>query len=111
MISQSNRKKVFELILNTDGAFEFAINSNEGIIPFLNEIWDLRSMPSEDNRFQDAERDIIQHTINNDDWDWKELFEVRLKLLESENKFNKFLETLFLPKLGFNSEVHHHLCC
>lgn len=98
MISQSRRRDILELILNTNEAFEFANNRDEGIIPFLNEIWDLKSMPSEDNRFPNAERDIIQHTINNDDWDWLELFEVRLKLLESEDKFTKFLEVFLSPK-------------
>lgn len=77
MISQSNRKKILDLILETDGAFEFSINSGEGIIPFLNEIWDLKSMPSEDSRFNNAEQDIVQHTINNNDWDYEELFENR----------------------------------
>lgn len=101
MISQSSRKKVLDLILNTDGAFEFS-NSTEGIIPFLNEIWDLKSMPSEDIRFSNAEQDIIQHTINNDDWSWSELFEERLKVIDSEDKTIKFLEVFLLPKYQGN---------
>lgn len=104
MINESNRKKILDFILNTKGAFEFASNRNEGIIPFLNEIWDLKSMPSEDNRFNNAEQDIIQHTINNDDWDWRELFEVRLKIIESEDKFIKFLEVFLLPNYQKNLE-------
>lgn len=98
MISTSSRKKILDLILNAEGAFEFANDINEGIIPFLNEIWDLKSMPSEDNRFTNAEQDIIQHTINNDDWDWNELFEVRLNIIKSEDKFTNFLEVFLLPK-------------
>ncbi|QQA75160.1 AAA family ATPase [Pectobacterium parmentieri] len=104
MISQSNREKVLGLILNTDGAFSFASNKDEGIIPFLNEIWDLSSMPSEDERFNNAEQDIIQHTINNNDWSLKELFEGRLKLLENESDFVKFLELFFSPKYQINKE-------
>ncbi|WP_339098624.1 AAA family ATPase [Pectobacterium brasiliense] len=104
MINQSNRKKVLELILSADGAFEFANNRDKGIIPFLNEIWDLNSMPSEDNRFNNAERDIIQHTINNDDWSWQELFEDRLKLLDSEDKFIKFIEVFLSPKYQNSAE-------
>lgn len=105
MISLSNRKKVLALILSADGAFEFANNRSEGIVPFLNEIWDLESMPSEDIRYRNAEQDIIQHTINNDDWDWKELFERRLRLLESEDTFTKFIEIFLLPKYQSNAEV------
>jgi predicted ATPase len=105
MISQSNREKVLDLILKTEGAFEFAANRDEGIIPFLNEIWDLKSMPSEDDRFNNAERDIIQHTINNDDWDWQELFKRRLKLPESEDKFTKFIEVFLSPKYQSNADA------
>lgn len=98
MINESNRKKILDLILNAKRTFEFANNRDEGIIPFLNEIWDLKSMPSEDNRFRNAEQDIIQHTINNDDWDLRELFEERLKLIENEDNFAKFIEIFLLPK-------------
>ncbi|WP_342639070.1 hypothetical protein [Vibrio metschnikovii] len=98
MISTSNRELIIELLLNTKGTFEFSKNYDDGIIPFLNEIWDLRTMPSEDRRFNNAEQDVIQHTINNDDWDLKYLFIDRLKLLENDEKFTKFLETFLLPK-------------
>lgn len=98
MISTPSKAKIFELIFSATNAFKFVNNKDRGIIPFLNEIWDLKSMPSEDRRFQNAEQDIIQHTINNNDWDLQELFKVRLNLLESEEKFIKFLEVFLLPK-------------
>ncbi len=98
MINESNRKRILELILNTKGAFEFSNNYDDGIIPFLNEIWDLKSMPSEDQRFSNAEQDVFQHTINNDDWDLEFLFIDRLKLTDSEDIFKKFLEIFLLPK-------------
>ncbi|KAA0932908.1 AAA family ATPase [Psychrobacter sp. ANT_H59] len=109
MINQTNRKKILDLILNLKGVFEFANNRDEGIIPFLNEIWDLQSMPSEDNRFSNAEQDIIQHTINNDDLSWHELFEKRLGLTQQEDKFTKFLEVFLLPKYQNNLEDIHYL--
>ncbi|ACH64789.1 conserved hypothetical protein (plasmid) [Aliivibrio fischeri MJ11] len=102
MINSSNRDIIFELILNTEGAFDFSNNFDNGIIPFLNEIWNLKSMPSEDNRFSNAEQDVYQHTINNDDWDLNYLFRDRLKLIENDEKFNKFLE-VFLSKKYQNS--------
>ncbi|MYF30483.1 MAG: abortive infection family protein [Gammaproteobacteria bacterium] len=39
---------------------------------FLGRIFDLKSMPSHDSRFDTAEGDIWQHRFNNDDWpqDW-----------------------------------------
>lgn len=38
-------------------------------LSFLKRIYNLSSMPSNDGRFTTAEGDIIQHTINNYDWD------------------------------------------
>ncbi|EKO3588456.1 AbiJ-related protein [Vibrio metschnikovii] len=109
MISTSNRELIIELLLNTKGTFEFSKNYDDGIIPFLNEIWDLRTMPSEDRRFNNAEQDVIQHTINNDDWDLKYLFIDRLKLLENDEKFTKFLETFLLPKFQSDPTDVFHL--
>lgn len=98
MINETNRKLILELVLNTEQAFDFSNNYDDGIIPFLNEIWDLKSMPSEDFRFSNAEQDVFQHTVNNDDWDLTYLFIDRLKLIENEDIFKRFLEIFFLPK-------------
>lgn len=39
---------------------------------FLNRLYDLSSLPSDDGRFSDASGDIWQHRVNNSDWesDW-----------------------------------------
>lgn len=107
-MNSSIRKIILDLIIATEGSFDFANNRDEGFIPFLNEIWDLKSMPSEDSRFKNAEGDIIQHTINNDDWDYHELFEQRLKLLDDETKFIKFLEVFLLPKYQTSPEQTYY---
>jgi hypothetical protein len=41
-------------------------------VQFLSRIWDLSSLPTTDSRYKDAEGDIWQHCINNNDWeiDW-----------------------------------------
>ncbi len=38
-------------------------------IEFLSRLYDLQQLPSTDDRYEDAERDIFQHRINNEDWD------------------------------------------
>ncbi len=38
-------------------------------VEFLSRIFDLKSLPSFDSRFDDAAGDIWKHCINNDDWD------------------------------------------
>lgn len=107
-MNSSIRKIILDLIIAKEGSFDFANNRDEGFIPFLNEIWELKSMPSEDSRFKNAEGDIIQHTINNDDWDYHELFEQRLKLVDDETKFIKFLEIFLLPKYQTSPEQTYY---
>ena len=72
---------------------EKLISDEEKWMDFLNSIWDLRAMPSTDDRYTNAYDDIIQHTVNNDDWKLDELFLEILKLLEDDKKFIKFIET------------------
>ena len=68
------------------------------LIPFLKRIWPLSHMPSTDNRFKDAEGDIWQHTVNNEDWSFSELLYERLKIVEiPDEQFARFLETRVHP--------------
>ena len=53
---------------------ELFFNDRDWVDYFLNEIWDLKAMPSEDDRFPDDYGDIIQHMINNSDWEMDYLF-------------------------------------
>jgi hypothetical protein len=45
------------------------------MIPFLKRVWPLESMPSEDSRFENAEGDIWQHTVNNYGYDESQLYQ------------------------------------
>jgi len=83
---------------------EKLIFDEEKWMDFLNSIWDLRTMPSTDNRYTNAYDDIIQHTVNNDDWELDELFLDILKLLEDDDKFIKFIENLVNPKFRKNED-------
>lgn len=67
-------------------------------VRFLERLFDLSAMPSFDSRFENAEQDIWQHCINNDDWplDW----------VYADERFN--LYTLAQEKfLEFAAEVLH----
>ena len=68
-------------------------------IDFLKRIYDLNSLPSYDNRFENAEGDIWQHTINNDDYEDGWIFEdERFKLLNGDDEvLLKFLCAVFHP--------------
>jgi hypothetical protein len=60
-ISEITRKDIVDIIIlrqiNLYGRLEE--------IEFLERLWNLDTVPSTDNRFQDAHDDICQHTINN----------------------------------------------
>ena len=68
-------------------------------LDFLKRIYDLKALPSHDNRFDDAEGDIWQHTINNDDYENGWIFEdERFGLLNGEDEvLLKFLCAVFHP--------------
>lgn len=102
-LSKKVRSKIFKAILNSDNPFFFA--DQDALIPFLREIWDLRSMPSTDSRFKDAEGDIYQHTVNNNDWDLDYLFIDRLGVLDDNDRFIKFLETFMKPEYQITSDT------
>lgn len=68
-------------------------------IGFLKRLYKLDQMPSTDSRFQNAEDDIWQHTVNNDDWGYYWIFEdSRFNL--SDGNDDKFL-------LDFLCEIFH----
>lgn len=99
VISLESKKSIYKILIQTktpfiDDDYNGFTNTN---FTFLNSIWNLSEMPSEDARYTNAEGDIYQHMINNNDWDFNYLFEKRLKLYETDEIFIKFLETVISP--------------
>lgn len=74
-------------------------------LDFLKRIYDLKALPSYDNRFDDAEGDIWQHTICNDDYDEGWFFEdERFGLLNGEDEvLLQFLCAVFHPAVRAES--------
>lgn len=72
-------------------------------IEFLKRLYDLKNMESLDSRFPDAEGDIWQHTVNNDDYPFCWVFEdVRFLLLNgSDEMYLKFICEIFHPTVRF----------
>lgn len=68
-------------------------------IEFLKRLYDLKSLPSYDSRYPDAESDIWQHTINNDDYPFCWVFEdERFQLKKGRDEtYLKFLCEIFHP--------------
>lgn len=95
-LSKQTKSRIFNAILER-GDFLGNYGRNDGIIDFLNLIWPLKDMPSEDDRFENAEGDAGQHLINNNDWEYDYLFLTRFNLLGDNDYFNKFIEVVVSP--------------
>ena len=99
------------IALFKDGFIEYDWLSNEqkcfysyhgrlSEIEFLKKLYPLNKMPSDDPRFENAESDIRQHTINNSDWksDWV-FKDDRFELFKgSDNALLDFLCAVFRPE-------------
>ncbi len=97
MQNESLRQKVIQSVISTPG-FLGKYSEHDGILTFLNRIWNLKQLPSEDSRFKNAYEDAFQHLVNNDDWELEYVFEERFDLLKGdEHFFASFLETVVHP--------------
>jgi hypothetical protein len=72
-------------------------------LEFLKRLYDLKAMPSFDSRFPDAESDIIQHTVNNDDYPFCWVFtDERFHLKNgSDEVYLKFICEIFHPAVRY----------
>lgn len=106
-ISQLTKRDIFDIFQNgLDLGYFF--DTDKVIYPyygcleeieFLKRLYDLKSLPSYDSRYPDAESDIWQHTINNDDYPFCWVFEdERLQLKNGRDEtYLKFLCEIFHP--------------
>ncbi len=67
---------------------------------FLGKLYSLKNMPSNDNRVNNAEEDIINHTSINNDWDANWIFDDnRFNLIEcSDTEYLSFICAVFHPE-------------
>lgn len=106
-ISEITRRDVFNLFLygidkNTDFGTELLHYNYSGKLSeldFLKRIYNLEQLPSYDGRYLNAEGDIWQHTVNNDDYQKGWAFDdERFKLSNGDDEiFLKFLCAVFHP--------------
>lgn len=105
-ITELTRYTIVDALLMRPTSF----NGNMDFIDFLKRVWNLASMPSTDRRFDNAEGDIWQHMINNNDWEYTFLLYDYLQLRScSDDVFLKFVETAVHPMVGDADEVADRL--
>lgn len=100
-ISKGIKSKLYNK-LKKDSDFLDELENENTFFLFLRSIWDIDSMPSTDDRFKNATEDILQHMIRNNDWDYDTLFMEKLELLEQNEKFILFIETVVSPQFRKN---------
>lgn len=107
-ISQQTRRNILDFI-QVEG-FWWAGRLEE--IDFLSRIFDLSKLPSSDSRFENAEGDIWQHRVNNNDWPDNWIFnDTRFDLLHCDDAiFINFLCEMLHPIVRTdNTEINKML--
>lgn len=100
-ITEVTRRDIIDYLLLRDVPFYGRLD----LISFLKRVWNLSSMRSTDHRFTNAEGDIWQHMVMNDDWDNTFLLTNYLDLLNcNDDIFLSFLQQTLHP-LVINTET------
>ncbi len=93
-ISEVTRRDIVDGLLLSNEPFYGRLD----LVSFLKRVWPLKSMPSTDYRFHDAEGDIWQHMVRNSDWSDSELLYSRLGITDiPDEQFAQFVETCIHP--------------
>jgi AbiJ-like protein/TIR domain-containing protein len=93
-ISVITRRDIIDYLLLRDIPFHGRLD----IVSFLKRVWDLSAIHSTDSRFSNAEGDIWQHMINNNDWEYDYLLITYLELLNcNDDVFLFFLQQTVHP--------------
>lgn len=95
VIKRSTKKNIFDHFNMEQINFCGRMNDKE----FLERLYDLKKLPSNDSRYEDAAGDIWQHTVNNYDLQGNWVFEDgRFELLDgSDETFLKFIGEMAHP--------------
>lgn len=74
-------------------------------VDFLDQIWNLHLLNSDDPRYKDAYGDADQHLRKNSDWDEEYTFLTRFGLLKStDDTYYKFLNMVVAPEVRGSEE-------
>ncbi|RTZ10951.1 AAA family ATPase [Flavobacterium sp. GSP27] len=74
-------------------------DSDENIIKFLDEMLNLKALPSEDSRFSNAYDDAYQHLVNNYDWEYEYVLTERFNIIDNNEIFIEFLNKIIHPSI------------
>lgn len=93
-ITEVTRRNIIDALLLDKEPFYGRLD----LVGFLRRVWPLKDMPSTDYRFENAEGDIWQHMVRNEDWTNEDLLYSKLDVLDMpDERFAKFLEECVHP--------------
>lgn len=106
-ISETTRRNIIDFIRVENLVWHGRLDP----INFLKRVFDLSKLPSTDSRYSNADGDIWQHTLNNDDWesDWVYDYPPFDLLRGSEEVFLNFLCEMLHPVVRSDSTEVAHL--
>ena len=112
MLSEITRSGIMEVLEDGYKSSEFVYYGILNEIKFFKRIYQLTELPSTDKRFAHAERDIYQHLVANEDWEWNWFYDSyndNFDLVANDQKFLIFLAEIFHPTVrGSKSDNSHN---
>lgn len=104
-IKEEQRIAIIKFIISQPLFLGDLRNEEGGVVAFLELIWELRAMSSEDNRFHTAYEDAWQHLVRNDDWEYEYVFLDRFPSTYRDfEAFKKFVSFSVHPSLFSKEE-------
>jgi hypothetical protein len=101
-ISEKVKKELLKVLLQQKDLF--GEKDELFIVNLLDLLFDLRSLPSQDNRYKNAYEDTNQHFVNNNDWELDYLLQERFSIVENDDIFTNFLNYIISPDIRGNED-------
>ena len=96
-LSQKLKLDILKVLLSENGLFGIPNDDGSNIIKFLDDMLNLKTLPSEDSRYNNAYDDAYQHLVNNDDWEYDYVLTERFNVVENTETFIDFLNRIIHP--------------
>ena len=109
-LTKKIRLDILRVLLSEQDLFGKPLK-NTNIIKFLDEMLDLKSLPSEDDRYSNAYDDAFQHLVNNYDWEYEYVLTDRFNIIDDPDIFINFLNRVIHPNVRVNEDdiTRYHL--
>lgn len=103
-LTYKTKQHILKILLSENDLFKPPFSENN-IIDFLDEIFNLKALPSEDDRYDNAYDDAYKHLVSNDDWDYEYVFTKRFNVIEDTKIFIIFLNNIIHPSIREDEET------